>query len=593
MVTVTGIAPGASGVADGEAHTDAADRTRNGSLRVAAVFSDHMVLQRETPIAVFGTAPAGERVVASLTDAQGVTVAQTMAVAQTVAAVQTPNGADTPAPEASWLAILPSLPAGGPYTMRVSHETDRVDFTDVMIGEVWLAGGQSNMELELHTSEHGAEAIAAATDPLLRFYNTPKAGRVDEAAESASGWNPAVAPQVAGMSAVAYHFGTRLRAQLGADVAVGIIDCYIGGTSITSWMSRATLVGSDAGRPYVERYEAAVAGKTEEQMRAEADRWQTVFDQWNNDVAAMKEAHPGITQPQIDAEIGPCPWPPPVTPFSERRVSAPYEAMVRRVAPYILRGFLWYQGEEDEAQCESYRELLGLLIEEWRTLWNLAGYEEPEVGYQTDAAARALPFIVVQLPQWIDGQMAARGEDPLHWPVIRAAQLDASETLDDVLLVCTMDCGEFDNIHPLDKTTVGTRIANMALRGVYGRADIEAESPHVASVAPAEGGALDVTFANARGLHWCGTTPDTLRAALGETGARDAGESGFEVAGADGVYAAAAARILPDTSSGDCMTVRVAAARIPSPATVRYAWRSWGPAPLFNGTDLPALPYAG
>ena len=183
-----------------------------------------------------------------------------------------------------------------------------------MVGEVWLAGGQSNMELELHTSEHGAEEITAADDPLLRFYNTPKAGRIDESAEAASGWEPALAPQVAGMSAIAYHFGARLRAQLGADVAVGIIDCYIGGTSITSWMSRATLIGSDAGRPYVERYEAAIAGKTEEQMRAEADEWQTVFDRWNNSVAAMKEAHPGITQPQIDVEIGPCPWPPPVTP---------------------------------------------------------------------------------------------------------------------------------------------------------------------------------------------------------------------------------------------------------------------------------------
>lgn len=504
-------APGASGVTGGGPLAGAADRTRNGSLRVAAVFSDHMVLQRETPIAVFGTAPAGERVVIDLTDAQGVTVAQTMATAQTGGEHET---------EAPWLAILPSLPASGPYTMRVSHETNRLDFTDVMIGELWLAGGQSNMELELHTSEHGAEAITAASDPLLRSYNTPKAGRIDEAAESASGWKPAVVPQVAGMSAVAYHFGARLRAQFGADVAVGIIDCYIGGTSITSWMSRATLVGSDAGRPYVERYEAAIAGKTEEQMRAEAHHWQTVFDQWNNDVAAMKEAHPGITQPQIDAEIGPCPWPPPVTPFSERRVSAPYEAMVRRVAPYTLRGFLWYHGEEDEAQCESYRELLGLLIEEWRTLWNLAGYEEPEVGYQADADARALPFIVVQLPQWIDGQMAARGEDPRHWPVIRAAQLDASETLDDVLLVCTMDCGEFDNIHPLDKATVGTRIADMALRGVYGRADIEAESPRVTSVAPAEGGALDVTFTNARGLHWRGTTPDTMRTAAHESGAR-------------------------------------------------------------------------
>ena len=180
-------APGASGVTGGGPLAGAADRTRNGSLRVAAVFSDHMVLQRETPIAVFGTAPAGERVVIDLTDAQGVTVAQTMATAQTGGEHET---------EAPWLAILPSLPASGPYTMRVSHETDRLDFTDVMIGEVWLAGGQSNMELELHTSEHGAEAITAASDPLLRFYNTPKAGRIDEAAESASGWKPAVAPTI-------------------------------------------------------------------------------------------------------------------------------------------------------------------------------------------------------------------------------------------------------------------------------------------------------------------------------------------------------------------------------------------------------------
>ena len=582
MVTVTGIAPGASGVADGgECTSGAADRTRNGSLRVAAVFSDHMVLQRETPVAVFGAAPADGRVVVDLMDDQGVTVAQTMAVAQAYGEHET---------EAPWLAILPALPASGPYTLRVSHETNRLEFADVMIGEVWLAGGQSNMELELHTSEHGAEEITAADDPLLRFYNTPKAGRIDESAEAASGWEPALAPQVAGMSAIAYHFGARLRAQLGADVAVGIIDCYIGGTSITSWMSRATLIGSDAGRPYVERYEAAIAGKTEEQMRAEADEWQTVFDQWNNNVAAMKEAHPDITQPQIDAEIGPCPWPPPVTPFSERRVSAPYEAMVRRVAPYTLRGFLWYQGEEDEAQCESYRELLGLLIEEWRTLWNLGGYAEPTVGYQADAGADALPFIVVQLPQWIDGQVAARGEDPRHWPVIRAAQLDASETLNDVLLVCTMDCGEFDNIHPLDKTTVGTRIADMALRGVYGRADVEAESPRVAGVTPAPG-ALDVTFTNAQGLHWRGTTPDTMRAAAGATGARAVGESGFEIAGADGVYVDAGAQILP--GDGERVTVRVEAPQVGSPTAVRYAWKSWGPAPLFNGAELPALPYAG
>ena len=127
-----------------------------------------------------------------------------------------------------------------------------------------------------------------------------------------------------------------------------------------------------------------------------------------------------------------------------------------------------------------------------------------------------------------------------------------------------MDCGEFDNIHPLDKTTVGTRIADMALRGVYGRADIEAESPRVVGVAPA---------------------------AAGESGTRGAGESGFEIAGADGVYADAGARIMP--GDGERVTVRVEAPQVDSPTAVRYAWKSWGPAPLFNGAELPALPYAG
>ena len=359
-------------------------------------------------------------------------------------------------------------------------------------------------------------------------------------------------------------------------------------------MSTATLNGSAAGRPYVERYEQAVAGKTDAQMRAEADAWQRTFDQWNNDVAAMRDTHPGITQPQIDAVLGPCPWPPPVTPFSERRVGAPFEGMVRRVAPYTVRGFLWYQGEEDELQCDSYRELLGLLIDEWRTLWNLDAYDEPTVGYQP--SARTLPFLIVQLPQWIDGQVAAHGGDPRRWPVIRAAQYDASESIDDVELVCTMDCGEFDNIHPLDKRTVGERIANLALRTVYGDGDVAADSPRVVHTTVA-GEAIDVMFDHARGLHWHGTTPDTMRDATDETGARTAGASGFEIAGDDGVYMDADAQILEysgiDAADGEHMMVRVSSPQVSVPTAVRYAWRSWGPAPLFNGDGLPAFPYAG
>lgn len=579
MSTVTGIAPGAAKVAHGKRHKGA-DRTRHGALRVAAVFSDHMVLQRDEPVAVFGTAPRdADVVVCLLADGGNVVVAQSASAAARA--------------DDAWTALLPPLPAGGPYTLTVCCGDDALSFTDVMVGEVWLAGGQSNIELELHTSEGGDAAAAAAHDTLLRFYNTPKVGAIDEAAEADSVWCAAVAPHVAHMSAIGYHFGRRLRERLGEGVAVGIIDCYIGGTSISCWMSTATLNASAAGRPYVERYERAIEGKTDAQMRAEADAWQHTFDRWNNDVAAMKDTHPGITQPQIDAVLGPCPWPPPVTPFSERRVGAPYEGMVKRVAPYTVRGFLWYQGEEDELQCDAYRELLGLLIDEWRTLWNLDAYNEPDVGYQPQA--RTLPFLVVQLPQWIDGHVAARGEDPRRWPVIRAAQYDASESIEDVELVCTIDCGEFDNIHPLDKRTVGERIANLALRTVYGDGDVAAASPHVVHTTVA-GAAIDVMFDHARGLHWHGTTPETMRTAADEVGARTAGESGFEIAGADGVYVDADARILEhsgiDAADGEHMTVRVTAASVAAPVAVRYAWRSWGPAPLFNGDGLPAFPYA-
>ncbi|MEE1295852.1 MAG: sialate O-acetylesterase [Bifidobacterium sp.] len=280
-------------------------------------------------------------------------------------------------------------------------------------------------------------------------------------------------------------------------------------------------------------------------------------------------------------------------------MSAPYEAMVRRVAPYTVAGFLWYQGEEDEARAGSYRELLGLMIAEWRALWNLDAYPTPPLGYRP-VTPPALPFLLVQLPQWIDGQLAAAGGDPRHWPVIRAAQLDVAESLDDVSIISTMDCGEFDNIHPTDKRTVGVRLAELALHDVYGDDGAAARSPRVADVrANGDGHELVVTFADADGLHWKGTTPDTQATAEAsgpdEIELRLAGCSGFEVAPAaradgdapgDDGWVDANAQIMDDGA------VRVWSDDVRDPARVRYAWRSWGPAPLFNAQGLPAFPFA-
>ncbi|KFI48081.1 sialate O-acetylesterase [Bifidobacterium biavatii] len=597
----TGPAPG-SDASTKTASSGAKDRTVSGSLRVAAVFSDHMVMQRNRPIPVFGTAPAGSVIHVELQSTNGGSQTETLRAASIVTASE------------HWLVELPAVPAGGTYTLLVSRETPRdatheppcetLTFVDVVVGEVWLAGGQSNMELELRNSGHADTAVAASADPLLRFYNTPKTGVVDPATEAQSGWVTS-SPETSGyMSAVAYHFARKLRAELGPDMPVGIIDCYIGGTSITSWMSRATLETCEAGRGYLARFDAAIAGKTDAQFAAETTAWQTKFDAWNDAIGAARAAEPDITWDTLNARYGECPWPPPVTPTSQYRPTGPFGTMVERVAPYGVAGFLWYQGEEDEAHCESYRELLGLMIDEWRGLWNRS--DDCAYGRGTDCTHRTdgcgygapLPFLIVQLPQWIDKNTAAAHADPLHWPVIREAQWDAACTIANVFTVTTIDCGEFDNIHPTNKRTPGERLADCALRNVYGRDDIAVDGPTPvdATVVNTVTGTVTLRLDHANRLHFDGTVPGTYgrdpgnNTANDEPAHRDAGDSGFELAGEDGVFHPADAVIAcGDEHHGGTVTLRSPA--VAHPTAVRYAWRSWGPAPLFNESGLPAPPF--
>lgn len=579
-----------------------------------------------------------------------------------------------------WLVTLPALEAGGPYELSISDRSGvTLRYLRVYVGEVWLAGGQSNMELELRNSEHADAAVAASADPLLRFYNTPKTGVIDTEAEDHAIWQVS-GPDTSGtMSAVAYYFARRLRAELGANVPVGIIDCYIGGTSITSWMSRATLESCEAGQAYLNRFSNAITGKTAEQFEAETTAWKTKFDAWNEAIGKARAAEPDITWDTLNEQYGACPWPPPVTPTSQYRPTGPFGTMIERVAPYGIAGFLWYQGEEDESHCESYGELLPRLIAEWRGLWanctdtspshhmmpssipSQPIHEASSVQHNTDhantdhAAAREirpLPFLIVQLPQWIDKTVA--DADPMHWPVIREAQWAAAREIPRTYTITTIDCGEFDNIHPTDKRTPGERLANCALHYVYDRGDVPVDGPQCvtaraepvkfdAELSETQGGStvertVIVQFDHADGLHFDGTVPGTYhRVRLGtdaiddgrqmilsgdkqdatsdeETLAngsdprddryyRAAGDSGFEIAGEDGKFRSIAATIKVRTDGvsarmGDTTATAVHATvllNVPNvdgkPMAVRYAWRSWGPAPLFNDDGLPAPPF--
>lgn len=422
--TATGPAPGANASGVDESAAEAARNKPIGTaeFRPSAIFSHDMVLQRGKPIVLFGTGTPGRPVVTVLSTADGSALIRrqsSRSITDSVSAI------GSIAPDGTWMVTLPPLEAGGPYTLTISDRTSvTLKYFNVMVGEVWIASGQSNIEFELHNDRDADSAIAASDDPLLRFFNVPKFGVVDSeliAAENQSAWRASSPDSCSTMSAIAYYFARKLRRDLGPDVPVGIVDCYIGGTSITSWMSEHMLTATEAGRGYLDRYHQQIDGKTDQQFHDETDSWQCTFNAWNEQIAAAQAAVPDITWDVLNARYGECPWPPPVTPFSQYHVTGAFNAMVRRLAPFSTRGVLWYQGEEDEQRYASYRELLGCMIGEWRTLWSRRAGGDFSDSYDVgrivaDDAARGhgaepiadtpaasvgneaeLPFIIVQL----------------------------------------------------------------------------------------------------------------------------------------------------------------------------------------------------
>ena len=240
------------------------------------------------------------------------------------------------------------------------------------------------------------------------------------------------------------------------------------------------------------------------------------------------------------------PWPPPAGRTGFQRPGNLYRAMLARLAPYALRGFWYYQGEQDEEWPQDYYALLTRLIQLWRRDWEDAGK----------------PFLLVQLPMYISKADSLAG-DPMRWPLLREAQANAARSLPGVGMAVLADCGEFDNIHPVDKRTPGVRLGLLALETVC-RLPVTGVPPMCADARREENAAV-VRF-------------DCVGGGLTLDG------GGFQLAGADGVFWEADAEIAaPDT-------VRVTAPGVPAPETVRYAWYSYGPAGLHGGTGLAAAP---
>lgn len=498
-------------------------------LKVSPLFTDGAVLCRGKEIRIFGEAEDGIPVRVELRDDRGQLLAE--------------NEAESV--KGRFLALLPPQEAGSGLGLTIAQGDECFKALDICVGDVYLASGQSNMEWELQNADEGRELIKSHDNALVRYFNVPRrayvCGEAEEAFENTR-WQKVEPGKAGDMSAVAYFFAMKLWRETG--VPVGIVDCYWGGTSVTAWMNRETLESTAEGRRYLEREKERSGGKTLQQFLDEETAWMEELHAWEKKVAEYKEVHPEASGAVINREVGVCPWNPPAGPGSPYRPGGLYETMVARTFPLALKGILWYQGESDAGITERYDVLLISLIDLWRREFRDPG----------------LPFIQVQLPMWIDSNAPG---DTYTWPALRQAQARVRDMIRNSGMICLLDQGEWDNLHPTAKRVVGERLCQLALNMIYGRA--EEVSPRAAGKR-AQGNKIILRFSSPV------LVSDGKEPALMET------------AGADGVFKPARARM-----EGSEMSL--SSDEVPRPVYARYAWTDYAKVNLFGENGLPLEPF--
>lgn len=497
-------------------------------LKAAAIFSDHMVLQRNKKICVFGEGISGKIVSVTLGE----------------------SGASGRCRNGKWMVYLPEQEAGDNLCMEISDGEEKIRFTDVVIGEVWLAGGQSNMEWELKDADGGACLLKEGIQESVRFYYTPKLAYKGEEYEKAfeeSHWELFNEKDAAKWSAVGVFFAREVAARL--NVTVGIVGCNWGGTSASCWMSRDMLLSGEQTRSYVEEYEASdLVRKPEAEQIREYQEYQRYQEEWDLKAAGIYEKEPMMAFDKIQELIGECKYPGPMNCANFTRPGGLYETMLKKVMPYTLRGFLYYQGESDDHKPESYYALFTAMIRQWRQDW----------GDDT------LPFLMVQLPM----HRYQHDPDTKSWCIIRESQMKTFQMFRNTGIAVIIDCGQFHEIHPKNKKPVGERLALQALCGVYHMIpEEEAFGPIYRDFLYRDGG-MEITFDYADSGFIC----------------RSKEPLGFELAGDDGVFKAAKAFF-----EGNKVFLR--SEEIREPVMARYLWTNYSEVTVFSANNLPMAPF--
>lgn len=480
--------------------------TATAQVKLPAVISNNMVLQRDLKLPIWGTAAAGEKVTVEF------------------------NGAkETATADASgkWKVLLPPQKAGGPFDMRIVGSNELV-LTNILVGEVWVASGQSNMEWTVRISGDAEKEIAAANHPQIRLFQVPKLTAGSPQTDVVAQWKVCSPETIPDFSAVAYNFGREIHTEVG--VPVGLINTSWGGSRIEPW----TPVEGFAAIPELSQVFDLVK-ESWKQYAGSVTAYQALQNKWLADsVAAVAAGHNALPAPVAPAH-----------PLNEYgKPTSMYNAMVHGIVPFGIRGALWYQGESNRGEGMLYHHKMRGLIAGWRTMWGQGDF----------------PFLYVQLAPY------RYGSNFTALPEIWEAQT-ATLKVPNTGMAVTTDIATINDIHPPNKRDVGQRLARWALVDTYAKTGIVKSGPLYDSMT-VEGNKIRIKFKFGAGLKT----------------AESAAVTWFSVAGADKKFVSATATI-------DGETIVVTAPGVSAPVAVRFGWHELAEPNLFNAAGLPASPF--
>jgi len=501
-------------------------------VTLPAIFSDHIVLQADASVPVWGWAEPGEKVTVTFA---GQTKSYT-------------TGAD-----GKWMVRFGKLKCGEATTMTVKGKNS-IAINDVLVGEVWLGSGQSNMAMTVNRAKDFDKEKAAANLPKIRHFRE-SSGAAPTPQEKCSGkWELCSPDTVGGFSATAYFFGRELHRKLGAPV--GLINSSVGGTPVEAWTSLLAQKDFAELKPLFESWEKKQAAWDPEKAKAAYEK----------QLAAFKEA---VKKAKADGGKALRPPRQPVEPRLDAwKPGNLFNGKIAPLVPYAIRGAIWYQGESNAGQGHLYYLQLSTMVKDWRARWGQGDF----------------PFAWVQLPNFHAAQ-----KEPIEdtgWVLVREGMLKTLE-LPNTGMAITTDIGEANDIHPVNKQDVGKRLAMWALADVYKQKGVASSGP-IACGHKINGSEVTITFKHADGglvvnaggamvtprEEWPSVWPE---GGFGQI-------RGFAVAGADKKWHRAAAKIIGNT-------VVVKSPEVKQPVAVRYAWADNPDCNLFNRAGIPASPF--